>query len=729
MSGKGQNSIRRPMLGMSRFARTSLGSSVGYIRKQIWTWPLIMAMIMACVGMVVYLQIESAIKSELQSKLQTILDADVTALSIWLDDQKEFVHVAASSPLIQETLQKFVEENSVKEQLNPDELRSAPGQELISSIWGPFVRGLGYVNYELVDSKRRILSSSMSELIGLPSTELETVFFRDAMAGTTFVTTPYLWQPGLRDENGRIQPDRPSMVVATPILNRSGESIAVFLLRIDPSVTFSEILQVARPGESGETYVFNANGQILSSSRFVNQLARIGLIPDADQTDTILSLEIRDPGVDLTAGEHPELRRKEQPLTYMAQEAIAGRNGVDVDGYRDYRGVPVVGAWKWLDAYQMGITTEVDVAEAYHPLYILRRASWAMLAMLILGSMILFGYSSVVLRMERRLKEATLEARQLGQYTLTKKIGEGGMGTVYRANHALLQRPTAVKLLNTQNTSAESIRRFEREVRLTSQLTHPNTIAIYDFGHTPEGIFYYAMEYLEGITLDELIKSHGPLPEERVLYMLRQAAGSLAEAHAQGIIHRDIKPQNLMTTRRGGIYDFVKVLDFGLVKVIDHSKQASMTSANAMTGTPLYMPPEVINMAEAVCPASDVYSLGAVAYFALTGKHVFEGESVMEICMKHVKTPVELPSKRTGRFINPGLEDLVVRCLAKSTSERPANADELRRELEQLELTHSWSSDDAKQWWNASYDPDLSAAIRETGSTNVTDNTIVVSRN
>ena len=297
------------------------------------------------------------------------------------------------------------------------------------------------------------------------------------------------------------------------------------------------------------------------------------------------------------------------------------------------------------------------------------------------------------------LREKVRVAMRLGQYTLTEKIGEGGMGVVYKAQHAMLRRPTAVKLLPADKAGERDVARFEREVQLTSALTHPNTIQIYDYGRTPEGTFYYAMEYLDGVTLEALVAEDGPQPPARVIAVLAQVCGSLAEAHAVGLIHRDVKPANVLLCERGRQSDVVKVLDFGLVKVVGDEGAAHLSRAGTLAGTPLYMAPEAITAPDTVDARADLYAVGAVGYYLLTGQHVFDGATLVEICARHLNDTPEPPSKRLGAAVPADLEAVILACLAKSPGDRPADAEELARRLVACADAQGWTEELGHGWW------------------------------
>jgi serine/threonine-protein kinase len=345
---------------------------------------------------------------------------------------------------------------------------------------------------------------------------------------------------------------------------------------------------------------------------------------------------------------------------------------------------------------------------AFHPDWPVQQtqeAGWGLSSQLISLSLwlaSLIGTATLASRTIYHLERDVRVARQFGQYVLGDKLGEGGMGVVYRATHAMLRRDAALKLLLPERIDPVALARFEREVMETARLRHPNTIAVFDYGRTPEGQFYYAMEYLDGVTLDQLVKHEGPLPPGRVIRLLAQVCGSLDEAHSIGLVHRDIKPQNIMVTGHTGAFDLVKVLDFGLVKNLAHAARGDGPRHHdePASGTPLYMAPEAIVSPDKVDARTDLYAVAAVGYFMLTGKTVFDGTTVAETCAAHLySTPVR-PSERLGRKVPAELEGVLLRGLSKAPEDRPASAASFRSALLACEVP-AWTDDDARAWWQA----------------------------
>jgi serine/threonine-protein kinase len=296
------------------------------------------------------------------------------------------------------------------------------------------------------------------------------------------------------------------------------------------------------------------------------------------------------------------------------------------------------------------------------------------------------------------LRKDARHAKKLGQYIVEEKLGEGGMGTVYRAQHGLLKRPTAIKLLSPRWNAPQYLDQFRREVQMTAKLRHPNTITIYDYGCTEDGTFYYAMELLEGVTLEEIVSTHGPLPEPRVIHIIRQCAMALQEAHSIGLVHRDVKPGNIMMTQQGGAHDVTKVLDFGLVKNVDSATDAAKTGSDSIKGTPPFMSPEQILEPAHIDARSDLYSLGAVGYYLLTGRFVFDGANTAQLMAQHLSSIPEPPSSIVERDVNPDLERIIMQCLEKKRDDRPASGAEISARLRALPIDR-WSQQDAAQWW------------------------------
>ncbi len=330
----------------------------------------------------------------------------------------------------------------------------------------------------------------------------------------------------------------------------------------------------------------------------------------------------------------------------------------------------------------------------------------------VVGSAIAVVFAAMGSRVVHRLRRAVSLARELGAYRLEAKLGQGGMGEVWRARHRFLARPAAIKLIRPSVTgdprpgvSGEALRRFEREAQVIAELRSPHTVDLFDFGVAADGAFYYVMELLDGLDIDALVKRHGAVSPERAVFILRQVCHSLSEAESRGLVHRDVKPANIFLCHYGEEFDFVKVLDFGIVKAPQDAaheasaNDAALTRENAVHGTPAFMAPEQA-MGTAIDGRADVYAAGCVAYWLLTGQLVFPGENAMAVISQHIHMQPVAPSRRAAQAIPPQLDALVLSCLAKDPQARPAARD-LALALAEIPFAAPWTQERAREWWAA----------------------------
>jgi eukaryotic-like serine/threonine-protein kinase len=400
-----------------------LGTSSGaraagrFLRRQVWVWPILAAVILAGVGWAVHDAVEGMMREQRTTDLNVIADASVNSLRTWTDEQRINVELFAAD----EPTQRLVAELILLADGTPAaerKLVQAPVQEAIRARLKRRLELCGYVGFFVVAPDGVVVAAEQDPPVGKMLTGYRREVFDRAIAGECHVSRPYRSPLLLADHTGQLRANLPTMFVAGPLRDTAGRPIAALGLRVRPEDRFTRMLEVVRYGHSGETYAFDAHGLMLSQSRFDDNLKQIGLLTDQPDSQSILTLEIRDPGVNMSVGERPALRRPEQPLTRAASEAVQGRDGVDADGYRGYRGVPKVGAWRWLPEYELGIVTEVDRDEAFRPVHLLRRAFWALMGLLVLSAVGIFVAMLILARQQRALQRATLAAKQLGQYTL-----------------------------------------------------------------------------------------------------------------------------------------------------------------------------------------------------------------------------------------------------------------------------------------------------------------------
>lgn len=691
-------------------------------RQPFWIVPLAMAALVAVLGWWANDRLRQTIEEELKSDLDSTLDANVTALQIWTTNQMRMATALTEEPAVRKLSLQILDQPILPPRPNTPQSTEATD---LANFLRPRLNHFGYQTAQLVSTNFLIAASTLRgrQGVGAPVSEAHSNKFAEVFAaaqpvlitpfkpemlfqrrepragfprGTNFLARFNRPPPGNNFARSR-RGDLALMQIAAPI--REGNVVrGALAMIINPTNEFSRILSVARKGDSGETYAFDQTGLLISESRFDIQLRVIGLLGPTNESSA-LNLRLFDPGGDLTKGfKSADTNGAVRPLIGMVANAVAGEDGVDVVPRRDYRGVPVVAAWRWLPEFGFGVGTQIDADEAYRPLHLVQLIFVLLFSLLALSAVCLFVFSYVNVASRKRLGEAELKLKQLGQYVLEEKIGEGGMGVVYRARHALLRRDTAVKLLLPDRADAESLARFEREVRLTCQLTHPNTIQIFDYGHTPDGVFYYAMEFLTGLNLQQLVTKFGPQPEGRVINILLQICNSLAEAHAAGLVHRDIKPSNVFISNRGGVPDYVKLLDFGLVREYTETS-LEKGGEEEVVGTPLFMSPESIRNSMASDPRSDIYAIGALAYYLLTAQYVFAHESLDEIHEKQMTTAPTPPGKVTKNPISPEFEQVILKCLERERDARPQSAMELAGLLSNCPTVNDWTPEARLAWW------------------------------
>ena len=673
---------------LHRISRNPLAAtSTGERRRSLLAAGIVM-LALAIVGFWVCRRVHSALQDDLQNQLQLVLDANVNALEHWVTEQQTELKSWARNQEVRELIIQLTEIDRPSQK----QLLESTAREKLMSLLKPIIdededRYVGVLRRDGI-----CLTHTNDDLVGAevaPDREFylgrlrlgETVFAKPSKRAMYVVGFP-------------VQSGDPVMAVATPVRDDNGQVVAALAFAYAADEEFTELLSTAHLGNTGETYAFDKDGILLSNVNDPEELSTLKLLEP--QQGPLLNLRIADPGVDLTAGYQSKTRLPLRPLTMMAASAVAMENDVHLDGYRNYRGIWVIGAWRWLPEYEFAVGTEIEYGEAYAPLRYVINAFWVLFGVVAVLAVATTVSTAWILDLRKQVNQV----RQLGQYTLEKLIGQGGMGQVYKARHALLRRPTAIKLLNGKQADSVTVARFEQEVQLTSQLTHPNTIQVYDYGAASEDTFYYAMEYLDGLNLMQLIQIERSLPLARAIHILRQTCGSLKEAHDLGLIHRDIKPANIMICCRGGMSDVVKLLDFGLAKSIRPESSAKLTQAHHIGGTPRYIAPERIAGVEEVNAQSDLYSLGAVAYFLITGQEIFPDASAAQIVCQTGTVDPPRPSEVTSIDIPRELDDLVARCLARRPNDRPPGVGAILQVLDKLAETEKWEPADADSWWH-----------------------------
>jgi serine/threonine-protein kinase len=585
-----------------------------------------------------YNAVEGSLQALRAATMTSLLDAQVNALQVWVREEVGDAERIAREPAAREAIAELVR-LSARPDASREELCAGPARARVEEVLRPLLREVGDSTFNVAEPGGRLIATRYPPYCGLSLTPDRFLpLVAPAFRGESRFIRPF------RDAERVVSP--PSLRtgpafgwIVTPVRDGAGRIIATLGIAEPADGVLSAILAAARPGETGDVFAFDERGEALTAGRFgpPGRYAIPGLAPEAGA-------------------------------------------GAALEPYRNGRGAEVVGAWRWLPDLGLGLAIEIGAAEAYAPLRYLRIAFGAVFAALVAAVLAALWWAFLLARLRGELGGQ----RRIGPYRLERAIGEGGMADIYLARHDLLKRPCALKILKRARASDETLARFEREVQIASALAHPNVVEIYDYGRSTDGLVYYAMEYLEGINLGELVAREGPLPVPRALRILRQLCAGLAAAHAAGIVHRDVKPENLMIVKRGDEPDLVKILDFGMVKRVDAEHSRDLTRGLRILGTPLYMAPERLRNPADADARADIYAVGAVAFYLLSGRKLFDSTDDLALTSRILNEVPPRVSEVAAQRIPVELDLLVQSCLEKDPAHRPQRAADLVEALEAL---------------------------------------------
>lgn len=593
--------------------------------------------------------LEEKILTTIESDLQKMLKVNAEAVVQWLRDQENSARLISSRPEVKSIISSIVGNDNSYTGKNLNEYM----KEVLNNKNSSF-------------NEYFVLRKDSNELYGnsivLPDKVLENI--SHLQSEETYIQLPFIHQNKLHKKI--------EMFIAVPVLGESNKVIAILGLLLDPQTSFSRTMTASRFGKSAETYAINENLQMISESRFLEKLVKMKILNHSNKSN-ILNIEVKLP---------LWKEKNEYPMSNVSKSP-----------YINYMGEPVIGAWTFIPQYGFTLVSEISRDEAYEPLMFFRKVY-----LIIAGIILTLSISLLVVIMISfsLRKQILLKLKKVGNYQIFKRIGEGALGVVYEGKHQDLQRRTALKVLKPEVCTEESIKSFKNEVKLSSQLTHPNTISIYDYGRTDNNLFYYAMEFVNGMDLSAFLKITGPIHYERVIFLLKQVCGSLSEAHKMGLVHRDIKPHNIMICNQGGISDFIKVLDFGLVVNCQEQDRK-----DTLSGTPLFMAPETVLNSGQIDHKADIYALGVTAFYLLTGQYPIADEtfSSVEVLQKHINDrPRDLCESIPNQNIPIELYLLIHQCLEKDPELRPKNVDELSKKLTSCQR-EPWTEESASIWW------------------------------
>jgi tRNA A-37 threonylcarbamoyl transferase component Bud32 len=654
-----------------------------------WLW-LAALLPTALIGSLTYWQVASSQREAKRNELSGLADSVLLSTQGFLNERARLVESWSRQAAIRQSILELVE--IAKRDEPSDALKKAAQADLIR-LQLQELSGFNDVKFVVWDRTGTTLASWLPDRLDVGS-----LIHPNAAANLSRVMRGerVLYGPRrLTNEDAGFDPDKSEIVMAhlVPVRNEKDSVVAALLVRgISTFEDFDEMFREISQTSGLDVYAVDRRGDMITNStRAVTAAGRVEL--ELSPNEIVANLRVSDPGFLIRPNNVGTVQRNSLPLTQSVASAISGKSDVRVEVYNNYAGVPTVGAWSWNRDWQVGVLVEHDATTAFAPARIVR------LSFLILGTLLSVTAYLAAKQIAKRTSRAHAAVHPLSRYELLNELGSGGMGVVYHARHRQLGRETALKVLRNDRQSTEDRLRFDREARLAASLSNPHSVMIYDYGRSEEGEAFCVMEFLRGITLYEVVARSGYQEVSRVLLILRQICDALAEAHNMELLHRDIKPQNVMLSLDASVGDWAVVFDFGLAKPLQSEKGAFQTAETVWAGTPMYMAPERYREPGGMDPRSDIYSVGCIAYFLLTGRPPYmecDPETLFALVLS--ESPIAMETHR-GEPLPQAIVDLVDRCMAKKPEDRFARVEDLSAAVDRLLTEYPWTTQDAREWW------------------------------
>ena len=652
-----------------------------------WLW-LAAILPTALIGWWTYRQVESTMEQSVRNELSVVSNYVAFASDQFMNDKAQLVESWSRQSAIRNAIVELVamQENGATTQ----ELREANyGRQIMAQLQS--LSGFEEVKFVVWDDSYKTLASWLpgGEDIGNPVHPSGAANLARVMSGQTVLFGP---ERLLENTEGFIpETSSPVMAIIVPIHDQDDKIVAAMLVRgIGMFEEFSRMFIAKAAGL--DAYAVNDDGIMITESPLAISMATQAQL-DAESDEIAGLFRVADPGFELDRTNVSQVDRRICPLTISVAGATSGDSNVQTKPYANYLGQQVVGAWRWDRRWNVGVIIEQNAETAYDAARIVR------FGFLLLGTLLSLTAFAVASRIARTSTAERAAVHPLSRYEVLGELGSGGMGMVLLAKHKQLGRETALKILRGDRHNKEDRLRFDREAKLAASLSNPHSVMIYDYGRSEEGEAFCVMEFLRGLTLQQVVARSGHQPIGRVLFIVSQICDALIEAHSTNLLHRDIKPQNIMLSLDASVGDWAVVFDYGLAKPLEPDGGVYQTSETIWSGTPMYMAPERFRAPSEMDPRSDIYSVGCVIYYLLSGRPPFvESEPESMFAQIIGEQPISISLHRNEE-IPEEVNDVVMKCMAKDANDRYASIKELSRVVDQLRVNYPWNVDEARVWW------------------------------